>query len=282
MVLNCHDLRYAPQAESTHSALAVPDLQLAGGEWMLVWGGNGSGKSTLAGMLAGWVPELLPGELQGELLIADRPAADKVSAQAATVQLVQQAPQWQLSGCAFTVEEEVAFGPENLGLPAVEILQRIDEALTLTHCQTLRQRHPASLSGGEMQRVVLACALAMKPRLLLLDEAFSRLTPAATHDLLRNLRAVSERDGVSMVFFERQGLPFAAQCSQALLLAHDAPPRLGTPSSLFYPALAQIIVPDAWRVWAALVEQGQCAADAPPLTAGALIQMLGGNHAAAI
>lgn len=281
MVLSCRQLQYQPAAHAVHPALSVPDLQLTTGEWMVVWGGNGSGKSTLAAILAGWVPELLPGELQGELLIAGQAPAGKVSAQAATVQLVQQAPQWQLSGCAFTVEEEVAFGPENLGLPAAEILDRINDALTLTYCQTLRQRHPASLSGGEMQRVVLACALAMKPQLLLLDEAFSRLTPAATHDLLFNLRTVSDRDGVSMIFFERQGLPFAGCCSQALLLAHDAPLRLGTPSSLFYPALAQIIVPDAWRAWAALVECGQCVADKPPLSAEALIQQLGGGDAAA-
>lgn len=69
-----------------------------------------------------------------------------------------------------------------------EILRRIDEALTLTNCQSLRHRHPGTLSGGETQRVVIASALAMQPRLLILDEAFSRLTSAATGMLLERLQ----------------------------------------------------------------------------------------------
>lgn len=77
------------------------------------------------------------------------------------------------------MEEEVAFGPENLCLAEKEIMARIDAALALTECQPLRHRHPATLSGGETQRVVIACAIAMQPKLLILDEAFSRLTPQA-------------------------------------------------------------------------------------------------------
>ncbi|WP_426755136.1 ATP-binding cassette domain-containing protein, partial [Pseudomonas aeruginosa] len=91
--------------------------------------------------------------------------------QSATIQLVQQSPYLQLSGCTFSVEEEVAFGPENLCLAEEEIMARIDAALTLTECQPLRHRHPATLSGGETQRVVIACAIAMQPKLLILDEA---------------------------------------------------------------------------------------------------------------
>lgn len=279
MVLNTHNLCYVPQQNDMHPTLAVPDISMNAGEWLVVWGGNGSGKSTLAAILAGWVPELLPGTLQGELLIAGQPVMQQVAQQAVSVQLVQQAPQWQLSGCAFTVEEEVAFGPANLGLPEADIHLRIDEALALTGCQSLRLRHPVSLSGGEMQRVVLASAIAMKPRLLLLDEAFSRLTPAATQQLLDNLHALSERDGLSIIFFERQGLPFADYCSQALLLQWNQPAQAGTPQSLFFPALSQIIVPDAWRVWGRLAEQGVCAAGIPPLNADALIRLLEGDHA---
>ncbi len=85
------------------------------------------------------------------------------------------------------MEEEVAFGPENLCLAE----KRLWRGLTppaLTECQPLRHRHPATLSGGETQRVVIACAIAMQPKLLILDEAFSRLTPQAREMLLQRLQ----------------------------------------------------------------------------------------------
>lgn len=118
-------------------------------------GDNGSGKSTLAQLMAGWYPDYLPGDIDGTGLLLGVPIGRlPLVEQSPTIQLVQQSPYLQLSGCTFSVEEEVAFGPENLGLHEAEILRRIDEALTLTNCQSLRHRHPGTLSGGETQRVV--------------------------------------------------------------------------------------------------------------------------------
>lgn len=176
MVVALNALSFIPQGsrwqlESIDLHCEVPGLYG-------ISGGNGSGKTTLAQLLAGCFPDFLPGTLQGSgQVLGDEIGSRPLVEMAQQVQLIQQAPQLQLSGCTFTVEEEIAFGPENLCLDEAEIMARIEQALTFTDCHALRHRHPATLSGGEAQRVVMACALVMRPRLLLLDEAFSRLTP---------------------------------------------------------------------------------------------------------
>ena len=185
-------------------------------------GGNGSGKSTLAQLMAGWYPDFLPGTVSGSCSLLGQPIGTlSLAAQAQTIQLVQQSPYLQLSGCTFSVEEEVAFGPENLCLSEEAILARIDVALTLTDCQPLRHRHPATLSGGETQRVVIACALAMQPQILLLDEAFSRLTPQATQRMLERLSAWATAQQALIVLFERRLEPVRYLCQQAWLLTME-------------------------------------------------------------
>ncbi|WP_230514001.1 energy-coupling factor ABC transporter ATP-binding protein [Limnobaculum parvum] len=225
------------------------NLTLPDDPFFVIYGGNGSGKSILAQLLAGWFPEHLTGTLSGTLQIFDEDIGQApLSTQAAQIQLIQQSPQLQLSGCTFSVEEEIAFGPENLALPPDEILKRIDEALDSTHSQHLRTRHPSTLSGGEAQRIVLACALAMRPKLLLLDEAFSRLTPKATAQLLSELRNYAVRHNCKVILFERAFLPAAKYCSQALVLKQGQPMIQGSISQIFPLAMTQINAPDAWQV----------------------------------
>ncbi len=188
-----------------------------------ILGDNGSGKSTLAQLMAGWYPDFLPGEIQGKGTLLGNPVGKlPLVEQAATIQLVQQSPYLQLSGCTFSVEEEVAFGPENLCLDEAEIMRRIDDALTLTACQPLRHRHPGTLSGGETQRVVIASALAMMPKLLILDEAFSRLTLQATDMLLGQLQQWALAQHSLIVLFERHHFPFLTRCHQAWQLRDGA------------------------------------------------------------
>ena len=188
-----------------------------------ILGDNGSGKSTLAQLMAGWYPDFLPGEITGKGTLLGVPVGElSLTERAATIQLVQQSPWLQLSGCTFSVEEEVAFGPENLCLDEAAILRRIDDALTLTNCQPLRHRHPATLSGGEAQRVAIASALVMRPRLLLLDEAFSRLTSQASGTLLERLLAWAQDRRSLIVLFEREPSPFLTFCQRAWRLRDGA------------------------------------------------------------
>ncbi len=186
-MVTLEQFRYCP----THSTIPpfCYDFYYDEPGMIAIFGDNGSGKSTLAQLMAGWYPDFLPGDIAGTGMLLDTPIGQRsLNEQSATIQLVQQSPYLQLSGCTFNVEEEVAFGPENLCLAEAEIMARIDAALTLTGCQPLRHRHPATLSGGETQRVVIACAIAMQPKILILDEAFSRLTSQASEMLLQRLQ----------------------------------------------------------------------------------------------
>lgn len=213
-LLALDDARFtAPSADTP--LVTVPALRLFPGEWMLLEGGNGAGKSTLATMLCGGVPEHRSGKLSGGAELSGEPVASRTSLEwSPDVQLVQQNPQLSLSGCAFTVYEEVAFGPENLTLPLDEIRDRVDEALELFGIVHLQENHPATLSGGEAQKVALASAAAMRPRLLLLDEAFSRIASTDVPVLLERLRAWSKRTGAAVLLLERRRPSFERFCDR--------------------------------------------------------------------
>lgn len=263
MVVNLQQLVFIP-SNTEFSPLGPVDIQLSAGQWLAVFGGNGSGKSTLAQLLCGWFPELLTGKLDGVAEVLSQPISNNhLAALSSQRQLVQQAPQLQLSGCGFSVEQEIAFGPENLGLPEEQIRQRVNDAMRLTHSERLRDRHPNSLSGGEAQRVVIACALAMQPKLLLLDEAFSRLTPKATQTMLLNLKQYSQQTGCSVILFERNLLPAISFCEQLMLLAHGKVISSHDKTRVFTAAQPTINMPDAWRVLGHLMKQNHWQAALP-------------------
>lgn len=264
MVVNLQQMHFTPQG-AQQPLLGPIDLQLNAGQWFCVLGGNGSGKSTLAQLVAGWHGDLLHGELTGTAEVLQQPLVNNSLVQvSATRQYIQQSPHLQLSGCTFTVEQEIAFGPENLGLTENEITQRVEHAIAFTFCESLRHRHPATLSGGEAQRVVLASALAMRPQLLLLDEAFSRLTPSATQRLLTQLKHYSMQTNCCVILFERNLLPAISFCENFLLLStgnvfSEAGRMLvsGSLDTIFSSSIATINMPDAWRVVGELVKLGK-------------------------
>ena len=164
-------------------------LQVRKGEFLVLTGPTGAGKSTLCKCISGLIPNVIVGTLEGDVEVAGMSIKDhKIYELSKKVGLVFEHPDAQLF--ALTVEDEIAFGPENLGLPVDEINRRIDWAFKVTRLERYRNSTPFNLSGGEKQSVVIAAILAMQPEVLVLDEPTSQLDPIGTSiifDALRNL-----------------------------------------------------------------------------------------------
>lgn len=179
--------------DGSHNALADVTLNIEEGSFTCVVGGNGSGKSTLARhMNALLVPT------SGSVCVAGLDTAQTAHTTEIRqlVGMVFQNPDDQI--VASIVEDDVAFGPENLGLPSREIKARVDEALDRMGMQDLRTRQTAGLSSGQKQRVSIAGALAMKPRALVLDEPGSTLDPIGRRMLMDTCHKLN-REGMTIV-----------------------------------------------------------------------------------
>jgi energy-coupling factor transporter ATPase len=166
--------------DGKHNALDNVSLSIEDGEFVCFLGSNGSGKSTFAKHINAL---LVPDEGTVTIYGISTADAERVFDIRSQVGFVFQNPDNQL--VASLVENEVAFGPENLGLPATEIRSRVTEALFACGLQGFEKRETSALSGGEKQRVAIAGALAMRPRILVLDEATSMLDPLGREGFLR-------------------------------------------------------------------------------------------------
>ena len=156
------------------------------GDLIALIGANGAGKSTLCYALAGFIPHMFSGDMQGCVLVDGLDTrAHSLSQMAGRVGMVMQNPTNQLSGVRSSVYEEVAFGLENLGVPREEMPLRITRALRMVGIQDLAARSPYTLSGGEQQRLALASILIMEPGLLVLDEPTAMLDPEGASTFFR-------------------------------------------------------------------------------------------------
>jgi energy-coupling factor transport system ATP-binding protein len=172
------------------------------GEVLLIAGASGCGKTTLIRAINGLVPRSYKGEVTGKVLIHGEDTASwKLSRISQQVGTVLQDPERQILGTK--VLNEVAFGLENLGLERTEITARVEEALALLRISDLRDRDTFSLSGGEKQKVALAGVLAMRPRILLLDEPLASLDPASAVESLEMVRKLAD-EGMTVLMVEHR------------------------------------------------------------------------------
>jgi energy-coupling factor transport system ATP-binding protein len=187
---------------ATEPAIRDLSLTVAPGEVVLVAGPSGCGKSTLIRAINGLIPHAYPGELTGSVKIDGRLTTElKLHDIALTVGTVLQDPAKQIVGA--TVEAELAFGPENLGVPRGEIRARIDRVVDRAGIRDLLARETAALSGGERQLVATAGTLMMEPRLYVVDEPLANLDPATAERLLLLLRDLADRGGAVVIVEHR-------------------------------------------------------------------------------
>src|SRR5690349_12660287 len=187
---------------ATEPALRSISLVIEPGEILLVAGPSGCGKSTLIRAINGLIPHAYPGDLSGQVLIEGRPTTElRLRDVARTIGTMLQDPAKQIVGA--TVEAELAFGPENLGLPRDQIIDRIREVIGRTGIDGLAGRETSALSGGERQLVAAAGILMMRPRLYVVDEPLANLDPATAARLLALLRALAD-EGHAVVIVERR------------------------------------------------------------------------------
>ncbi|MER5418875.1 ABC transporter ATP-binding protein [Streptosporangium roseum] len=182
--------------------LAGVDLAVGPGDLALVSGPSGGGKSTLLRLLNGLIPHAYRAEVTGEVLVGGRPVAQQSVRQlSTTVGTLLQDPRKQIVGT--TVDSELAFGPENLGLPRAEIRRRIGEVVDRVGIRHLLGRATAELSGGELQMVAFAGVLVMRPQVVLVDEPLANLDLEASLRLMRELRRFVDDGGAAVVVEHR-------------------------------------------------------------------------------
>lgn len=251
-------------------ALGDVSFAVAPGSRVVVLGANGSGKSTLARLANGLL--LADG---GEVTVDGVSTADESRTHdiRRSVGMVFQRPDDQI--VATTVEEDVAFGPENLGLARAELRVRVDESLAAVGLTGLEQREPHLLSGGQKQRLAIAGAVAMRPAYLVLDEPTSMLDPRGRDDVLAIIEQL--RAGGRGVLHITHDLAEAVGADTAVVLDRGRVVFHGSPSALFAEtdllARCGLELPSAARLASALVALG-APIDAETFTVSSLLEAL--------
>ena len=226
------NLRYRyPHAKKL--ALDGLNFSVEKGEFIGIIGENGAGKSTLSQAIMGLVPQFYKGAYGGKVIVDGIEAGKTpVSQLCGHVGLVFQNPFNQLSGAKDNVYEEVAFGMQNLGIPAEEMKERVENALKLLDIWQYRDRNPFDLSGGQMQRVAIASVLVMRPDVMILDEPTSQLDPEGSDEVFRAVETLTN-SGITILMIEQKIEKLAAYCDRILLLHGGKQIAFDTPQKVF-------------------------------------------------
>ena len=229
-MIQTEDLQFAYQAEEGKTAplaLGGVTLSIERGSFVVVLGHNGSGKSTLAKTLHG---VLLP--CGGRVLVEGMDTRDeaKLLAIRQRVGMVFQNPDNQI--VANVVEEDVAFAPENLGVPTEEIRRRVDDALAAVGMSEFVRHAPHLLSGGQKQRIAIAGVLAMEPACIVLDEATAMLDPVGRREVLSTVHRLNREKGITVVLITHH-MDEAEEADRVVVMDGGKVAMDGTPREVF-------------------------------------------------
>ena len=228
-IISAQDVRFSyVTAEGVAPiVLGGVSLDIEEGSFVAVLGHNGSGKSTLAKHMNAI---LLP--TGGKVYVSGMDTSEDhlLLAIRRTVGMVFQNPDNQI--VANVVEEDVAFAPENLGVPSDEIRRRVDDALKAVGMYEYREHAPHLLSGGQKQRIAIAGVIAMQPRCIVLDEPTAMLDPIGRADVLRTIKTLNRERGVTVVLITHH-MDEAAQADRLVVMAKGKVIADGTPKEVF-------------------------------------------------
>lgn len=218
---------YEPEAVEPKEALRGVTLQIEQGEFVALLGHNGCGKSTVAKLLNGM---LVP--TSGKVLVDGIDTAEEARQLEVRrrVGLVQQNPDNQL--VAGVVEEDVAFGPENLGIPPLEIRERVDAALRAVDMYEYRESAPHKLSGGQKQRVAIAGIIAMETACIVLDEPTAMLDRRGRGEVMETIKRLNREKGITIVLITHY-MEEAVQAGRVVVMDQGAVLTDGSPEEVF-------------------------------------------------
>ncbi|MFD0898304.1 energy-coupling factor ABC transporter ATP-binding protein [Loigolactobacillus binensis] len=257
-------------------ALNDVNLTIEQGEWVAIIGHNGSGKSTLAKSLDGLLP--LSAD-SGTIRVAGmKLTEDSVWDIRRQIGMVFQNPDNQFVGA--TVEDDVAFGLENIGLPRDEMLTRVKNALARVRMTDFADKEPARLSGGQKQRVAIAGIIALQPQIIILDESTSMLDPNGRIEVLNTVQELKEQENLTVLSITHD-IDEAANANRIVVLDDGEIKESGTPAEIFQYGERLIElgldVPYAERLKAALRKRG-AAVPTEYLTEEGLVDWLWTSH----
>lgn len=225
-IIELEDIHYRYHEDDAREALAGVSLEIRRGEWLAIIGHNGSGKSTLAKVMNGLI-EANTGSVvvNGKML-----TAETVFDARRTVGMVFQNPDNQFVGT--TVEDDIAFGLENIGLPREEMLERVTKVLDMVKMSEFRTKEPARLSGGQKQRVAIAGVTALEPEVIILDEATSMLDPKGRLEVISTIQKLHKEKKITVISITHD-LDEAAQADRVVLMEQGQIQQIGTPKEIF-------------------------------------------------
>lgn len=207
-------------------------LRVQPGECVLITGPSGCGKSTLAYVLSGLIPHAIAAHVQGDIRVTGKDVLQQALPDIARqVGMVFQNPSSQLFH--LSVEDEVAFGPRNLGLDEEQVRERTQWALSATGMLPLRGRNPAELSGGQKQNLAITAVLAMQPRLLVLDEPTASLDVPSTHKVMETLKTLQTEHGITIMLIEHRLAEVIDMVDRVILMDEGRILSDDSPSQIF-------------------------------------------------
>jgi energy-coupling factor transporter ATPase len=261
---------------ATKPSISDVSVSIEKGQFTLITGPSGCGKTTLCRCFNGLIPHFYQGELQGEVIAAGLKVAEHpIYELAKHVGLVFQNPENQLF--ALSVEKDVAFGLENLGLSREEMRERVDWALKLAGIHDLRERAPHELSGGQQQRVAIASVLAMQPEVIVLDEPTSFLDPLTAKKIFEVIYDLNKRLETTVILVEHRLDLTAKYTDHIIIMDEGKVVQDGEPHKILRSEEARLIgigIPKATRLYQVLTKDGVDLGNQIPLSSEDMARLI--------